>query len=131
MGVTAISAKVRGIPSLRSSAGKEGAVAASHRLLAREAGHLTLTLKINPVLAKADQPNMPNALDQLQVAKAFLKAASENKSRQRVNAIRLIDPAIIEVEMGINVAPSAVGDTRMGPSPKQLWFRHLLQFVPH
>jgi len=79
MGVTAESAKVRGIPSLRSSAGKEGAVPASHRLLAREAGHLTLTLKINPVLAKADQPNMPNALGQLQAAKATLEAASHIK----------------------------------------------------
>ncbi len=55
-------------------------------------------------LARADQPNMRNALGQLQAAKASLEAATNNKAGHRVNAIRLIDQAIVEVQMGINAA---------------------------
>jgi hypothetical protein len=54
--------------------------------------------------ARADQPNMRTALGQLQAAKASLEAANINKAGHRVNAIRLIDQAIVEVQMGINAA---------------------------
>lgn len=55
-------------------------------------------------VARADQPNMQNALGQLRSAKASLEVASNNKGGHRLNAIRLIDQAIIEVQMGINAA---------------------------
>jgi outer membrane murein-binding lipoprotein Lpp len=55
-------------------------------------------------LARADQPNMQNALSQLQAAKASLQAASHNKGGHRENAIRLINQAIVEVQLGIDVA---------------------------
>ncbi len=42
--------KVRDLPGLQSSAGRQGAVAASPSLPAMEDGILTGTLKINPVL---------------------------------------------------------------------------------
>jgi len=55
-------------------------------------------------LARADQPNMQNALGKLQSAKASLQAASHDKGGHRVNAIRLIDQAIVEVQLGIDAA---------------------------
>lgn len=55
-------------------------------------------------LVRADQPNMQNALSQLQAAKASLQAASHNKGGHRVNAINLINQAIVEVQLGIDVA---------------------------
>ena len=55
-------------------------------------------------LARADQPNMQNALSQLQAAKASLEVASHNKGGHRENAIRLINQAIVEVQLGIDVA---------------------------
>ena len=55
-------------------------------------------------MARADQPNMQNALGQLRSAKASLEVASNNKGGHRVNAIRLIDQAIVEVQMGMNAA---------------------------
>ena len=55
-------------------------------------------------LARADQPNMQNALSQLQAAKASLQAARHDKNGHRVNAIRLIDQAIVEVQLGIDAA---------------------------
>ena len=57
-----------------------------------------------PAMVRADQPNMHNALSQLQAAKASLQAAANNKSGHRVNAIGLIDQAIAEVQLGINAA---------------------------
>lgn len=73
-----------------------------------------LSLTLGPVLlagsllthslARADQPNMQNALSQLQAAKASLQAAAHNKNGHRVNAIGLIDQAIVEVQLGINAA---------------------------
>lgn len=53
---------------------------------------------------RADQPNMQNALSQLQAAKASLQAASHNKGGHRVNAINLINQAIVEVQLGIDLA---------------------------
>jgi len=55
-------------------------------------------------MARADQPNMRNALSQLQAAKASLQAAATDKAGHRVKAIGLIDQAIVEVQLGINAA---------------------------
>jgi hypothetical protein len=59
---------------------------------------------VSATLVRADQPNMQNALSQLQAAKASLEAASHNKGGHRENAIRLINQAIVEVQLGIDVA---------------------------
>ena len=47
---------------------------------------------------------MQNALSQLQGAKASLQAAAYDKGGHRLQAIRLIDQAIVEVQLGIDVA---------------------------
>ena len=49
----------------------------------------------------AAQPHMYNALGALQNAKAELQVAEANKGGHRVNAMRLIDSAIGEVQAGI------------------------------
>ena len=59
---------------------------------------------LSATLVRADQPNMQNALSQLQAAKASLEVASHNKGGHRENAIRLINQAIVEVQLGIDVA---------------------------
>lgn len=59
---------------------------------------------LSATLVRADQPNMQNALSQLQAAKASLEAAAHNKGGHRVNAINLINQAIVEVQLGIDVA---------------------------
>ncbi len=52
-------------------------------------------------LAVAAQPHMYNALHALQNARAELQAALADKAGHRVNAIRLINEAIGEVQAGI------------------------------
>jgi hypothetical protein len=52
------------------------------------------------VVAYAAQPHMDNALDALQTAKSELQVAEANKGGHRVNAIRLIDEAMLEVRKG-------------------------------
>ena len=59
---------------------------------------------LSATLVRADQPNRQNALSQLQAAKASLEAASLNKGGQRVNDIHLSKSAIVEVQLGIDVA---------------------------
>lgn len=59
---------------------------------------------LSATLVRADQPNMQNALSQLRAARASLEAASHNKGGHRVNAINLINQAIVEVQLGIDVA---------------------------
>jgi hypothetical protein len=59
---------------------------------------------LSAALVRADQPNMQNALSQLQGAKASLQAAAHDKGGHRLQAIRLIDQAIVEVQLGIDVA---------------------------
>jgi len=59
---------------------------------------------LSATLVRADQPNMQNALSQLQAAKTSLEAAAHNKGGHRENAIRLINQAIVEVQLGIDVA---------------------------
>jgi len=59
---------------------------------------------LSATLARADQPNMKNALSQLQAAKMSLEAASHNKGGHRDNALRLVNQAIAEVQLGIDVA---------------------------
>jgi hypothetical protein len=49
----------------------------------------------------AAQPRMTNALNFLQSAKGELQAAEHDKGGHRVNAIRLINEAIGEVQAGI------------------------------
>jgi hypothetical protein len=74
-----------------------------HRALAVAAPVLTASL-LSATLVRADQPNMQNALSQLQAAKASLQAASHTKGGHRVNAINLINHPILEVQLGIDVA---------------------------
>ncbi len=49
----------------------------------------------------AAQPHMVNALNALQNARSELQVAEANKGGHRVNALRLIDEAIGEVQAGI------------------------------
>jgi hypothetical protein len=49
----------------------------------------------------AAQPHMQNALAALQSARAELQVAEANKAGHRVNAIRLVNEAIGEVQAGI------------------------------
>jgi hypothetical protein len=49
----------------------------------------------------AAQPHMMNALNALQNAKSELQVAEANKGGHRVNAIRLINEAIGEVQAGM------------------------------
>lgn len=51
--------------------------------------------------AYGDQPHMHKALDHLRGARAQLELADPHKGGHRANAIRLVDQAIYEVEMGI------------------------------
>lgn len=51
----------------------------------------------------AQQPHMQNALAALQNARAELQVAEHNKGGHRVNALRLVNSAIGEVQAGIAV----------------------------
>ncbi len=53
-------------------------------------------------VAYAAQPHMQAALGFLQNAKGELQAAEANKAGHRVNAIRLVNEAIGEVQAGIS-----------------------------
>lgn len=55
-------------------------------------------------VAIAQQPNMQNALSQLQAARASLLAARPNKGGHRDRAINLVNQAIVQVEAGIAYA---------------------------
>lgn len=52
-------------------------------------------------LATAGQPAMRNALDNLQQARTNLQNATSNKGGHRVEAIRLVNLAIDQVQAGI------------------------------
>jgi hypothetical protein len=55
-------------------------------------------------VAIAQQPNMQNALSQLQAARASLLAARRNKGGHRDRALDLVNRAIVQVEAGIAYA---------------------------
>ena len=55
-------------------------------------------------VAVAQQPNMQNALSQLQAARASLLVARPNKGGHRDRAINLANQAIVQVEAGIAYA---------------------------
>lgn len=55
-------------------------------------------------VAIAQQPNMQNALSQLQAARASLLAARPNKGGHRDRALALVNRAIVQVEAGIAYA---------------------------
>lgn len=52
-------------------------------------------------VSTAGQPNMRNALDNLRDARADLQKANWNKGGHRVEAIRLVNLAIDQVQAGI------------------------------
>ena len=54
-------------------------------------------------LATAAQPNMEAALGSLRAARRSLIDATPDKKGHRVNAIKLVDQAITEVQAGIEV----------------------------
>ena len=60
----------------------------------------------------ADQPNMESALDSLAHARESLEHAEPDKGGHRVEAIRLIDQAMSEVEEGIEYDRSHEGYER-------------------
>jgi hypothetical protein len=49
----------------------------------------------------AAQPHMQNALGALQNARSELQMAESNKAGHRVNALRLVNEAIVEVQAGV------------------------------
>jgi hypothetical protein len=49
----------------------------------------------------AAQPRMQNALGALQNARSELQMAESNKAGHRVNALRLVNEAIVEVQAGV------------------------------
>ena len=53
-------------------------------------------------MAVAAQPHMVNALNALQSARSELQVAEHNKGGHRVNALRLVNEAIGEVQAGIS-----------------------------
>lgn len=53
--------------------------------------------------ASAAQPHMNAALDHLRLAKRELEAATADKGGHREKAIRLVNDAIAETELGIDV----------------------------
>lgn len=55
-------------------------------------------------VALAQQPNMQNALSQLQGARASLLEARPNKGGHRDRALALVSQAIVQVEAGIAFA---------------------------
>jgi len=52
--------------------------------------------------ASADQPHMQAALDHLRLAEADLRKADPDKGGHREKAMKLVNQAINQVEMGIN-----------------------------
>ena len=52
--------------------------------------------------AVADQPHMRAALEHLRAAKGQLEVAAAGKRGHRVRALRLVDDAIRQVEMGVD-----------------------------
>lgn len=63
---------------------------------------LTAIVWTQPV--RADQPHMHAALAALRSARAELAAASPDHAGHRVEALRLVDAAIVQVEAGIAAA---------------------------
>jgi hypothetical protein len=53
------------------------------------------------IASAVDQPNMQAARSSLQTAKAELQKATPDKGGHRVNAIKLVNAAILEVNAGI------------------------------
>lgn len=63
---------------------------------------LAAAVVLLPTLAFADpQPNMKEALEHLNAAKASLQKATADKGGHRVKAIELVDKAIEQVQKGI------------------------------
>jgi hypothetical protein len=54
--------------------------------------------------ASAAQPHMAAALDHLRLAKRSLESATADKGGHREKAIRLVNDAIAETELGMEVA---------------------------
>lgn len=65
-----------------------------------------VVLQSNRVEAQtgANQPYMQSALNSLTAAKASLQKGATNKGGHRLNAISLVDRAIVEVQAGMAVA---------------------------
>lgn len=59
---------------------------------------------LNLQTARADQPNMQDALHQLRQARAALARAEANKAGHRAKALALVDQAIAEVQAGIDAS---------------------------
>jgi hypothetical protein len=65
---------------------------------------LTIGAIAGAYAAMAAQPNMQEALGQLQAARASLVKAQANKGGHRERAIGFVDSAIAETRAGINYA---------------------------
>ena len=64
----------------------------------------TLLLLGSNQSARADQPNMHEALNRLRAARAALVVAETNKGGWRERAIASVDAAILETKNGISFA---------------------------
>ncbi len=64
---------------------------------------LTLGMQWLTACAMGGQPRMEDALSDLQAARASLEHAEHDKGGHRVRAIEIIDQAIAEVRMGMEV----------------------------
>ena len=62
---------------------------------------LTAIAAMGLVSARADQPQMRDALRALQAARNHLQAASHDKGGHRVKALEHVNQAIAEVERGM------------------------------
>jgi hypothetical protein len=60
-------------------------------------------IALSSTSAQAAQPLMADGLHDLQAARAVLQAAAHDKGGHRVKAIGLIDAAIAEVRLGMDV----------------------------
>jgi hypothetical protein len=76
----------------------------SRRELVATAAVLPLVAAVSATPAHADQPRMQEALNHLQRALDSLQRASADKGGHRVEAIRLVRAAIVQVERGIEFA---------------------------
>ena len=73
----------------------------SRRTLLQTIASVSLVGFLLPSRAKADQPHMQAALDALGIARRELATAEEDKGGHRAKAVKLVNQAINQVEMGI------------------------------
>ena len=69
-----------------------------------------LAFAIGCASTRGGQPHMQRALDHLQAARSELESAARDKGGHRVNAVRLVNEAIDEVNRGIAAGAVPLSD---------------------